>query len=161
LPPVPLTGDLTAYLSYVIASLRDVHPELGIDGILTAVGRRYLALAESQCINAFGEQLAHQGVSLGAFFTRPLASLPRWRQTIDDYMAMPETGFDKPFFMAHGLSDTDVPYPLTAVYAAKLVANHQPVRFRTYLNDHSGTLIASQRDTHPFVRALFAAAGPR
>jgi len=41
---------------------------------------------------------------------------------------------------------------------AKLKANHQPVTFKTYDSDHSGTLLLSQKDSHPFVRRLFAAA---
>jgi hypothetical protein len=62
-------------------------------------------------------------------------------------------GLDRPFFMGHGLLDTDAPY---AAAVATLIANHQPVSFRTCLADHSGTLIESQKDTDPFVRALFA-----
>ena len=46
-PPAPITNGLTAYLSYIFAALRYVHPELGIDGILTDTGRKYLALAET------------------------------------------------------------------------------------------------------------------
>ena len=34
-PPVALTPGITAYVSYIFAGLRYVHPELGIDGILT------------------------------------------------------------------------------------------------------------------------------
>jgi predicted esterase len=73
-------------------------------------------------------------------------------------MKMPESGFDKPFFMAHGLKDEDVPYGLTKPYVDKLKTNHQPVTFRTYNSDHSGTLLLSQKDSHPFVKRLFAAA---
>src|SRR5690349_23391929 len=49
----PLTGDLTAYLTYIVASLRDVHPELGIDGVLTPEGRKYVRLAETVCDEQF------------------------------------------------------------------------------------------------------------
>ena len=157
-PPVAFPAGVTAYLSYIIVSLRYWHPELGIDAILTDTGRKYLGLGETECLFAFENEL--NGVNIGDYFTRPLASLPNWQQTIDDYLAMPESGFDKPFFMGHGLFDTDVPYPLTAAYVAKLKANGQPVTFKTYASDHSGALIASQADTHPFVRALFAASGP-
>ena len=72
-------------------------------------------------------------------------------------MAMPETGFDKPFFMGHGLKDADVPYALTIQYVRRLMANDQPLKFKSYDTDHSGALIQSQKDTHPFVRRLFAA----
>ncbi len=156
-PPVALTPGLTAYLSYILASLRDVHPELGLDGILTETGRRYLALAETRCTFEFEEDL--EGVNVGDFLTAPVATLPGWTPTIRDYMAMPESGFDKPFFMGHGVTDVDVPFAVTAPYVAALRANRQPVTFKAYANDHSGTLIASQADTVPFVRRLFDAAG--
>jgi hypothetical protein len=157
-PPVALPAGVTSYLAYIIASLRDVHPELGIDGILTDTGRKYVGMAETECVFPFEKDL--EGVNVGDFFTKPLATLPNWKATIDDYMAMPETGFDKPFFMGHGAQDTDVPYAATATYASKLQANGQPVTFKTYPTDHDGTVSASQKDTIPFVRALFAKAGP-
>ena len=34
-------------------------------------------------------------------------------------MAMPEQGFDKPFFMGHGLKDADVPYVLDEALRAR------------------------------------------
>lgn len=96
------------------------------------------------------------GVSLGDYFTRPLAALPDFLPTAQKYMGMPENGYDKPFFMGHGVNDTDVPFASTAAYVAKLEANRQPVTFKTYLSDHSGTMVQSQADTIPFVQALFA-----
>lgn len=158
-PGVPtISAGLTAYLTYIVASMRDVHPELGIDGVLTAEGRKFLTLAETRCIFAFEKDL--QGVQIGDFFTAPLATLPNWDATIRDYMAMPESGFDKPFFMGHGLADVDVPFAITAPYVAKLEANRQPLTFKAYPTDHSGALLQSQADTTPFVRALFTKAGP-
>jgi hypothetical protein len=56
--------------------------------------------------------------------------------------------------MGHGLKDVTVPYALTSQYVAKLKANQQPLTFKAYDADHSGTLIRSQEDTHPFVRRL-------
>lgn len=152
-PPVAITPSLTAYLSYITAGLRYAHPELGIDRILTPTGRKYVALAETQCVGEFEEQL--RGVSVGDYFSAPLTSLPKFSATLAEYLGMPEKGFDKPFFMGHGLLDTDVPYPTTAAYAAALTANGQPVTFRTYPSDHSGTLVRSQADTIPFLNRLF------
>ena len=156
-PPAPLGPGTTAYLAYIYASLRDVHPELGIDDILTASGRRYLRLAETSCVFAFEREL--QGVGVGDWFNRPLAELPRFDATVRRYMGMPEEGFDRPFFMGHGSRDTDVPYGGTAEYVEVLRRNGEPVTFRTYDEDHSGTLVESQRHTIPFVRRLFARGG--
>jgi secretory lipase/prolyl oligopeptidase family protein len=153
-PPVALTPDINTFFTYMLASIRRWRPQLGIDKILTAYGRKYLALGKKLCIFT-GMDAAMQNVVLGKYFTKPLTSLPNWTQTIDKYMKMPETGFDKPFFMGHGLYDTDVPYAQTARYVAQLEANHQPVTFKTYPTDHSGALVQAQKDEIPYVRALF------
>ena len=86
-----------------------------------------------------------------------MARLVLLARTLKRYMAMPEDGFDRPFFMGHGREDLDVPFGLTAAYAEALRANDEPLTFRAYAGeDHSGALLRSQRDTHPFVRRLFA-----
>lgn len=154
-PPVPLAPAIQAYVSYIFASLRDVHPELGLDAILTETGREALQLAERQCIHELEESL--KNTSLGDYFTRPLATMPGFRSTIDAYMAMPESGYHEPFFMGHGLVDTDVPFPLNAAYAGILEINRQPLTYKVYPADHFDTLFAAEADTHPFVRRLFAA----
>ncbi len=151
-PPVALPAGLTSYVAYIIAALRYSHPELGLDSILTPIGQKYAARAETTCVADFEAEL--DGVAVGDFFTAPLTSLPNFTAVLDDYMAMPEAGFDKPFFMGHGLRDIDVPFPTTAAYVARLTANGQPVTFRTYDADHSGALVASVADTIPFVEKL-------
>jgi hypothetical protein len=152
-PPVALTPGITSYIAYIFASLRHVHPELGIDGILTAEGRTYLAMAERECVNAFEAKLT--GVNVGDLFTRPVALLPNFAATLSDYMAMPTSGFDTPFFMANGLADTDVPFAIVAPYVAQLEAGGEPVEFHTYPTDHNGTMAASLPDSIPFVRDRF------
>jgi hypothetical protein len=150
-PPVALTPGITSYIAYIFASLRRFHPELGIDGILTAEGKQYLAMAERECVNPFEAKL--DGVDVGDWFTEPVALLPNFAQTLSDYMAMPTSGFDKPFFLANGLTDTDVPFAIVAPYVAQLEANGEPVEFHTYPTDHNGTMAASLQDSIPFVRA--------
>jgi Secretory lipase len=144
---------ITAYLSYILTGVRYVHPELGLNNLLTPIGRLALRLAQYRCVNGFEKDL--EGVNIGNYFTRPLATLPNWRPKIEGYMKMPEKGFDKPFFMAHGVKDVDVPYALTAPYIAKLKANRQPVTVKLFNADHNGTLVGSQKDAHRFVRRLF------
>jgi Secretory lipase len=149
----PVSTALTTFGSYILAGVRYVHPELGLNSILTPLGRLALRVAEYRCVSAFERDL--EGVDVSDYFTRPLATLPNSKPTIDSYMRMPEKGFDKPFLMAHGLKDVEVPYALTAPYIAKLKANHQPVTVKIYNLGHSGTLVASQRYAHRFVRRLF------
>jgi hypothetical protein len=155
--PAAVSPALTAYLAYIYASLRYVHPELRIDSILTPTGRRYLRLAETRCVVDFERDL--EGVRIGDFFSAPVSSLPNIVATARRYMGMPEDGFDRPFFMGHGTRDNDVPFTLTNDYVRALRANGEPVTFRTYDNDHSGTLLQSPRHTVPFVRGLFRGRG--
>lgn len=152
-PPMALPPGLTAYLTYIFASLRDVHPELGLDGILTPTGRKYLSMAERECVFTFEKHL--KNVSVGDYFTRRPSALPGFDTTVRAYMGMPESGFDRPFFMAHGRKDTDVPIPATLAYAGVLKSHREPLTFKTYPADHSGTLTVSLKDTAPFVKRLF------
>jgi hypothetical protein len=149
-----LSPGLTAYMAYILAGLRWTHRDLGIDDALTSTGRKYVKLAETRCVFAFEKDL--EDAHVGDFFSRRLITLPNLAQTVTGYMAMPDQGFDRPFFMGHGLKDVDVPFTLTEPYVDKLKANHEPLTFKTYDTDHSGTLLESQKDTHPFVRRLFA-----
>lgn len=149
----PVSTELTTFGTYILAGVRYVHPKLGVNSALTPLGRLALRAAEQRCVSAFVKDL--EGVDLSDYFSRPLATLPNFKPAVDSYMKMPETGFDKPFLMAHGLRDVEVPYALTAPYIEKLKANDQPVTVKTYDLGHSGTLIASQRYAHRFVRRLF------
>ena len=157
-PGVPPVGVLPAgiseYMAYILAGLRYVHPELGINSILTDEGKKWVHLAEAVCTNELTVMM--EGVNVGDWFTAPIVTLPNWRATIVDYLGMPESGFNRPFFMGHGVQDTDVPFPATAAYVAVLQANQQPVSFHPYAEgDHNTTLARSLPDSIPFVQARF------
>jgi len=153
-PPVGVTPASTAAISYTLSALRYAHPELGIDNILTPAGKKYLKLAETQCVVEFRDTL--KDVALGDYFTDPLATLPNFKDTVREYLGMPESGFDQPFFIAHGIADTNVPIPQTTRYAAVLKAHGEPLTFKAYPSDHSGTMAASLPDTIHFVRERFS-----
>jgi hypothetical protein len=150
----PVGPATMAYFAYTLASLRALHPELGVDDVLTASGRRYLKLAERQCVFDFERSL--RDAEVGSWFTGPVSELSGFAGAIRRYMAMPESGFDRPFFMGHGREDQDVPFGLTFAYVQALRESGEPLTFKAYDSDHSGALLRSQRDTHPFVRRLFA-----
>lgn len=152
--PVDASPALSAYLLYILVGMREVHPELGIDSVLTEEGRRFVALAERACVIEL--EKAVEGHAMGDFFTRPLATLPGYVETARAYLGMPETGFEQPVLLANGLVDTDVPMETTAAYVALLRANGADVTFRTYPTDHNSTMAASLVDSVPFVRELFA-----
>ena len=152
-PPVALPRGLTVYSLYILAGLNAAHPELDVPGLLTDEGRAWLAKAETQCYGELKDAVG--GLVLGSLFARPLGTIPNLHAVLTDYMGIPETGYDKPFFIGQGLQDTDIVMPSTLLLAATLHRNAQPMTFRTYPTDHSDTMAASLPDTVPFVRALF------
>lgn len=105
--PAPLPGIVTANGAYVFASLRYVHPELGLDGILTPLGRLTFERAMTECVNEFATSL--EGVNASDAFWGPVASLPGWKVTVSGYMALPGSGFDRPFFIGQGTRDASTP----------------------------------------------------
>ncbi len=124
-----------------------------VEKAVLLMGRNMLRLAETTCVMPLVEKL--DGEVIGSWFTAPVATLPGFAKTVERYMAMPTSGFDQPFFMGHGLLDTEVPIAITLPYVLQLQLG-EPVTFKTCPTDHSGTLAASQPDTIPFVRRLFA-----
>ncbi|RDI66306.1 lipase family protein [Nocardia pseudobrasiliensis] len=155
-PPVKLSKDTTAYVLFILNGLRTAHPELNIDSFLTDAGREWVARGQRECVGALAEDASEHNVVVGDLFARPLSQIPDLHGLLYNYLGLPETGYDKPLFMGQGLRDTDVITPETLRFAAVLQANGQPVTFKTYPTDHSGTVNASLVDSVPFVRNLFA-----
>jgi pimeloyl-ACP methyl ester carboxylesterase len=156
IPPVKLSPHTTGYVLYILNGLRTTFPELGIESFLNDSGRYWLDRAKDECLLPLGDDLAAAGVVIGDLFTRPLAQIPDLHGLLAGYLGLPETGYDRPLFMGQGLRDTDVITPETLRYAGVLTANRQPLTFRVYPTDHSGTVNASLVDSLPFVRGLFA-----
>lgn len=140
---------------YILNGLRTAYPELNIESYLTDSGRYWVERARTQCIGPLGEELSARKVVGGSLFARPLADIPDLHGLLHDYLGLPESGYDRPLFMGQGLLDTDVITPETLRFAAVLTTSNQPLTFRTYPTDHSGTVLASQPDSIPFVRNLF------
>ena len=96
-------------------------------------------------------------------FARPLRDVPGLEPALRDYMATPTSGYDRPVFLAHGLRDMDVPTPVGLVLNSEMwlkqftgdaSANAQ-VNVRWYNADHSGAMVASMKDSTPFLESLF------
>ncbi|MFC4126081.1 lipase family protein [Nocardia rhizosphaerae] len=155
MPPVAISSHLAAYVLYILHGLRTTFPDLDIDGLLTDSGRTWLDRATTLCIGPLSEELAAAKPSIGGFFSRPLSTVPDLHGLLTRYMGLPESGYDRPMFLGHGLYDTDVITPETLRYAALLTATGEPVTVRTYPTDHDGAVNASLADSIPFVRALF------
>ncbi len=152
-PPIALGGGLTSYALYILAGLREAHPEIDLNSYLNELGREKVDSAEKLCAADLDE--ASKDLVLGDIFSRPLSQIPNFQGLLNDYMGVPTSGYDRPIFIGQGLLDVDVPAPSALSLVAALVANGEPVTFKTYNTDHSGALVESQADTIPFVANLF------
>lgn len=158
-PEMTVPGNLApvanAYTAYILAALADARPDLGLDEVLTPAGRAAVARAETVCVAELGEELADMTVP--GFFTTALERIPGFDTAVDDFMAIPTDGFDRPIFLGVGLQDRDVPPELTLKFNDRLLANNQPVQLKVYPDqDHSGTVLASVADSTPFLQRQFA-----
>lgn len=165
-PPVPLPAGLTTYGLYILAGVREAHPELSIDSALTEEGRFMVSEAAKSCFREVAD--AATGTSLSRAFAAPLADVPGFAQATRAFMSTPTTGYDKPVFLGHGIRDIDVPSPIGLALGSEMWlrqfapeggGRNANVVVRWYPTDHSGTVNLSTADSAPFLRGLFGA-GP-
>ncbi|WP_435531037.1 lipase family protein [Rhodococcus spelaei] len=150
-PNLGLNG-LTAFAAYVIDGLKVARPDLPIDDYLTPAGRELVKASETMC---FVPLLKHAGtLGVGEMLSRPLDN-EQVRSALRDYLAVPTTGYDRPVFVGHGLTDQTVPFPLGAKLALDLQVAGQPVTFRPYPGNHGDSVFQALPDTSTFVRSLF------
>lgn len=144
-----------AYTAYIVAALREAHPELRLDSVLTPAGAAAAERAETVCVGPLADELAD--FTPAAFFSAPLASIPGIDAALDSFMGIPASGYDRPLFLGVGLLDRDVPPSSTLTFADELRASGQDVELRVYPDeDHSGTVLASTADSTPFLQRMFA-----
>lgn len=154
LPP-NLGPFLNAYSAYILAAFSDVRPDLGVDGVLTPVGRNASAVAETLCTRELADALVQYRPT--EFFSAPLATLPGVEPALADYMGIPTTGYDRPIFLGVGLRDVDVPPSSSFRLNDALLAAGQPVELHVYPDDdHSSAVLASMRDSTPFLQRLMS-----
>lgn len=153
--PPNLDPIANAYAAYIVAALREARPDLNLDSALTPAGRAAADRAESVCVHELAAALADMTVP--GFFSGPLAGIPGYLEAVDQFMGIPDAGFDRPIFLGVGLQDRDVPPDLTLRFHDRLVANGQPVVLKVYPDDdHGSTVLASMADSTPFLAARFA-----
>jgi len=153
LVPDPQFPDLTVYFVYMLSGLRTARPDLNVDSYLSEFGKQVVAEGEQLCYDAMYERL--KGVPLGKIVSKPLTD-PVFFEAIRSVMEVPTKGYERPFFIAQGAVDLAVWAPLTTKLAGELTLNMQPLTFRVYSSDHSGTMAASLPDTTPYLAQLLA-----
>lgn len=151
-PPQGLAG-LTNFMTFVIAGLRDVHPELDIDSYLTPIGRTLVDAAPELPYREFA-QLA-TNVSVAQMLSRSLDD-PALMTALRDYLRVPTSGYDRPLMIAQGAEDPTVPLPLTVKLVTEMNLVGTRPDFRIYPADHIGSLYANEEDAATFVTKVFA-----
>ncbi|MFT3716376.1 MAG: lipase family protein [Gordonia sp. (in: high G+C Gram-positive bacteria)] len=152
-PPIVLPAQLNAYAAYILAGFTDARADLHPERILTARGKKVIAMARTLCYPEMSSAVT--GEHINAWFSRPIESIPGVQAALVDYMATPYSGYDRPIFMGQGLLDTDVPAVSAGSLYAQMLAAGQPVEFHVYpAQDHSGTVLASMKDSTPFVKRI-------
>ncbi|WP_051636839.1 alpha/beta hydrolase family protein [Rhodococcus sp. UNC363MFTsu5.1] len=132
----------------LFAGLHSARPDLGIPGYLTDFGARAMASAELGCGDDLGML---RGRSVGALFARPLLD-PAVVTALQDYMAVPTTGWDRPIMIVHGTDDLTVPIPVSIALQLQLAAGGADSRFMVYPGtDHRSVVPAADRDTTGFL----------
>jgi hypothetical protein len=151
-PPAGLFAGLTNFMTFVLAGMRDVHPELNVDSYLTPVGRTLVDAAPNLPYAEFGKLSAN--VSVAQMLSRSLAN-PAVLAAARDYLRVPVAGFDRPLFIAQGMRDAVVPIPLTLKLIADMKLAGSRPDFRVYPGDHIGTIYDAEQDEARFVAGLF------
>ncbi|GAA1087027.1 lipase family protein [Tsukamurella strandjordii] len=146
-PALPLA--MTTYGAYILAGIRDARPDLGIDDVLSEEGRRIAALAETLSLYDMREEV--RGADVRSWVTRPLRSIPGVYRALADHLSTPVSGYDRPIFLGHGLTDIDVPIASGLSLAATLRLHRQPVSVHLYPTDHFGTVYAAADDAARFL----------
>lgn len=148
-PPFRLPPATTTYTAYILAGFRDARSDLDIDGLLSAEGRRIVGLAETLSLYDLRETV--RGAAVRTWVTKPLRSIPGVYPALREYMSTPVSGYDRPIFLGHGLTDIDVPIASGLSLAATLRLHRQPVTVRIYPTDHFGTVYAAADDAAEFL----------
>ncbi|MET3860538.1 hypothetical protein ABIE38_001460 [Dietzia sp. 2505] len=149
-PPVPLPTGLNLYAFYILAGLREQHPEFELDQFLTPRGRQMVDAAEHLCYEDMRAAVGDFQISQA--LTRPVTDIPDVFGHLRRYMGTPATGYDRPVFLGQGLLDLDVPAPSALSLAAEMTLNRQPLELQVYPDrDHSGTVYAATPDATAFL----------
>ncbi|GEE00411.1 lipase [Gordonia spumicola] len=152
-PPIGLPAGLNTYAAYIWAGFSDARPDLKPAAILTAEGRRIVTAAQTLCYPEMHAKV--DGAKVNSWFSRPVSSIPGVQAALVKYMSTPYSGYDRPIFLGQGLKDLDVPAPSALSLYAQMRAANQNVDLHVYpTQDHSGTVLASMKDSTPFLARI-------
>ncbi|WP_234390946.1 alpha/beta hydrolase [Nocardia suismassiliense] len=150
IPRLPLEKT-PAYVAMLLAGLRASAPELDVDSYLTETGQEALRVVESECITEANARLAD--VAIGAMLAKPLDDPALWAAA-RAMMRIPTAGYTLPLFVGQGLTDMEVPPPLTAKLLAELRLSGTDLETHLYPGDHLGAARAALPDAVSFLHRV-------
>ncbi|REE96799.1 lipase family protein [Thermomonospora umbrina] len=152
IPDLPL-GGLIPYTAYLFAGLKAARPDFDPDSYLTAAGKEAVEAAHTLCYADLKKKV--EGLTIGKMLSRSLL-FGDFYKTASSVLDVPLTGYDRPFFIAQGVNDLDVPIVLTMKLVADLKLRGVRFTHKYYPGaDHGTTPTESLPDTVPFVKELF------
>ncbi|WP_431970236.1 alpha/beta hydrolase family protein [Nocardia sp. bgisy134] len=149
-PRLPLRMT-TAYFASILVGLRETAPEVDVDSYLTPVGRDVLALVERECVAEADAMV--RDISIGEMLAKPLAD-PALLAAARSMLRIPTEGHTVPLFIGQGLTDRDVPAPLSAALVAELTSAGADLQVAVYPGDHLATARDSLPDTMAFLHRV-------
>ncbi|MFC7615065.1 lipase family protein [Actinokineospora soli] len=150
-PPTLVSQGTKVLIAYILAGLRTARPDFDLDSFLTPLGKEVVADAENLCLAEMNDRMAT--VDLATMFTKDLGD--PFKQAWGSVFDVPVTGYTRPLLVAQGTQDQTVPQALTEQWVRDLRNNAQPVTYKTYPADHTGSLTASLSDSLTFADTLF------
>ncbi|WFR74771.1 hypothetical protein P9209_22210 [Prescottella defluvii] len=139
-------------MTFVIAGLRDTHPELDVNSYLTPIGRTLVDAAPEMPYPQFAQLAAN--VSVAQMLSRSLNN-PALLAALRDYLQVPTHGYDRPLMIRQGSEDPTVPLPLTLELVADMNLAGTFPEFKVYPADHIGSMYAGEADAVAFVDRVF------
>lgn len=149
-PRLPLRMT-TAYFASIMAGLRATAPELDVDGYLTPAGREVLDVVERECVTEADALV--RDISIGEMLAEPLWD-PALLAAARAMLRIPTEGHTVPLFIGQGLTDRDVPAPLSAGLVTELTLAGANLQVVVYPGDHLATARDSLPDTLAFLHRV-------
>lgn len=149
--PPAISPQHTTYFTYVMAGLKQAHPEAQVDSYLTPQGRALVKAAGHRC---YAEQnAATRGVAVGSLVTRPLNEgplLPALRK----YAAVPTKDYPSKVLIQQGTIDTVAFQPITDNLVSEMRANGVNVDYRVYPTEPHGLSTPRVHEARAWANAL-------
>jgi pimeloyl-ACP methyl ester carboxylesterase len=145
---------------WLLGTARSVAPgAINPEDYVSPAGLPVLKLATTACFRDIGRKAAALGVPVGAFYKVGIRALELRIKPTTDY---PAPKLSVPVFVGTGLKDEAAPADRQRTYVAALCHKGTRVTWHGYAGeDHGTAVMASLKDSGPFVAQAMAGKAPR